>query len=548
MTITDSESVTARDVLKSPPLASLLMERSFMSSGGAIRYRGRSTRPQRKQPHHNYLGTIRAAVRRFWVVIPFLLLVAGQGIVFFTLSGPISMPDYSLHDGGAWSLATGQWQAPVNDVTDPDGDIKHVQRLSGPANLFCDSNGTRNELVTDLIYSLATNNGKDPERGEQHSALDRHSAMCTFDGRANQYLPLLYVPQAIGMRLAMHDSQWTSWTLLQSSRAASLVCYALVGALAVFLTGAGKWTMTMVLASPVPVFCAAAGMADANVIVYCALYVAIFLRLSRAGQQFGWKQTLLIALLTIPLPWLKTVYTTIALLYLTLPARIWTWNKKLAAIGIFALVAVPIQFWSAPRQLLWTLPGTNIAANREWMLSHPGRLLIMLLINVVFLLTVSIWRNWRQWMGWLLPILVITAAEIVPWKAVRSRFNESAAGKSMSRNALMSAEEASSKVAGDDITGASCVAAARIDGSQYHQPNDADGKYASNIAIGTACVAAGLSLMFLFLSLALTWTPDLAQSNGIIVLAGFQERYLWPLLPMLTLAATKRHQSITSQD
>lgn len=543
MTITANENVTTRDMLKSLPLMSLLMERSFMSRG-----RGRSTRPQRKQPHHSCLGTIRAAIRRFWVVVPFLLLVAGQGMVFFTLSGPISMPDYPLHDGGAWSLATGQWQVPVNDVTDSDGNIKHVQRLSGPANLFCDSNGTRNELVTDLIYSLATNNGKDPERGEQHSALDRHSAMCTFDGRANQYLPLLYVPQAIGMRLAMHDSQWTSWTLLQSSRAASLVCYALVGALAVFLTGAGKWTMTMVLASPVPVFCAAAGMADANVIVYCALYVAIFLRLSREGKQFGWKQTLLIALVTIPLLWLKTVYATIALLYLTLPARIWSWNKKLAAIGIFALVAVPVQLWFVPRQLLWTSPGTNIAANREWMLSHPGRLLIMLLINVVFLLTVSIWRYWRQWMGWLLPIIVITAAEIVPWKAVQSRFNESVAGKSMPRKALMSAEEASGKVAGDDITGASCVAAARIDGSQYHQPNDADGKYASNIAIGTACVAAGLSLMFLFLSLALTWTPDLAQSNGIIVLAGFQERYIWPLLPMLTLVATKRHQSITSQD
>lgn len=548
MAITESESVTARDVLKSPPLVSLLMERSFMSSGGVIRYRGRSTRPQRKQPHHNCSGTIRATIRRFWVVIPFLLLVAGQGMVFFTLSGPISMPDYPLHDGGAWSLATGQWQAPVNDVTDSDGNIKHVQRLSGPANLFCDSNGTRNELVTDLIYSLATNNGKDPGWGEQHSALDRHSAMCTFDGRANQYLPLLYVPQAIGMRLAMHDSQWTSWTLLQSSRAASLVCYALVGALAVFLIGAGKWTMTMVLASPVPVFCAAAGMVDANVIVYCALYVAIFLRLSRVGKQFGWKQTLLIALLTIPLPWLKTVYTTIALLYLTLPARIWTWNKKLAAIGIFALVAVPIQLWSAPRQLLWTFPGTNIAANREWMLSHPGRLLIMLLINVVFLLTVSIWRNWRQWMGWLLPILVITTAEIVPWKAVQSRLNESVAGKSMPRKALMSAEEASGKVAGDDIAGASCVAAARIDGSQYHLHHDADGKYASNIAIGTACVAAGLSLMFLFLSLALTWTPDLAQSSGIILLAGFQERYIWPLLPMLALATTKRHQSIIAKD
>ena len=118
----------------------------------------------------------------------------------------------------------------------------------------------------------------------------------------------------------------------------------------------------------------------------------------------------------------------------------------------------------------------------------------------------------------------------------------------MPRKALMSAEEASSKVAGDDIAGASCVSAARIDGSQYHLHHNADCRNASNIAIGTACIASGLSLIFLFLSLALTWTPDLAQSNGIIVLAGFQERYIWPLLPMLTLAATKRYQSITSKD
>lgn len=56
MAITEGESFTARNVLKSPPLTSLLMERSFMSSGGAIRYRGRSTRQQHKQPHHNYFG------------------------------------------------------------------------------------------------------------------------------------------------------------------------------------------------------------------------------------------------------------------------------------------------------------------------------------------------------------------------------------------------------------------------------------------------------------------------------------------------------------
>lgn len=47
-------------------------------------------------------------------------------------------------------------------------------------------------------------------------------------------------------------------------------------------------------------------------------------------------------------------------------------------------------------------------------------------------------------------------------------------------------------------------------------------------AVATACTAA-------FLSLALTWTPGLDMRGWHTILPGFQERYLWPLLPLLAI-------------
>lgn len=180
--------------------------------------------------------------------------------------GPLSMPDAPLHVGGAWAVASGQVFNPVQ------GD-KHEQMLEGPSNLFKEPNGLRNDTVSGLLTNvirMMDNNGGDTALTAQRKALDRPSHMARFTGHANQYMPIVFLPQAVGMKIAMSDSNWTSWTLLQASRVFTLVCYIGVGALAVLLAGAGMWIMATVLASPIPVFCAAAGMGDANVIAYCA--------------------------------------------------------------------------------------------------------------------------------------------------------------------------------------------------------------------------------------------------------------------------------------
>lgn len=60
-------------------------------------------------------------------------------------------------------------------------------------------------------------------------------------------------------------------------------------------------------------------------------------------------------------------------------------------------------------------------------------------------------------------------------------------------------------------------------------------RYTDKRTVVTACAAASLSLALIFLSLALTWTPGLDIRGWHIILPGFQERYLWPLLPLLAI-------------
>lgn len=404
-------------------------------------------------------------LQRIPAVILFLLFTTVQGVWMLGACGPLSMPDAPLHVGGAWAVASGQVFNPVQ------GD-KHEQMLEGPSNLFKEPNGLRNDTVSGLLTNvirMMDNNGGDTALTAQRKALDRPSHMARFTGHANQYMPIVFLPQAVGMKIAMSDSNWTSWTLLQASRVFTLVCYIGVGALAVLLAGAGMWIMATVLASPIPVFCAAAGMGDANVIAYCALYVAIFLALRRTGRTFGWGQTLLIAALTIPLPGLKTVYATLALLYLTLPVRVWPWRQRVAAVGLFSIVAVPAHLWFAEHQLYWIAPGVDMTANHTWILAHPLHTLMMLAANILFLMLVVVWR---EWFAWLLP--PIAAAFVTR-------------------------------------------------------------RYTDKRTVVTACAAASLSLALIFLSLALTWTPGLDIRGWHIILPGFQERYLWPLLPLLAI-------------
>lgn len=158
-------------------------------------------------------------LQRIPAVILFLLFTTVQGVWMLGACGPLSMPDAPLHVGGAWAVASGQVFNPVQ------GD-KHEQMLEGPSNLFKEPNGLRNDTVSGLLTNvirMMDNNGGDTALTAQRKALDRPSHMARFTGHANQYMPIVFLPQAVGMKIAMSDSNWTSWTLLQASRVFTLV-------------------------------------------------------------------------------------------------------------------------------------------------------------------------------------------------------------------------------------------------------------------------------------------------------------------------------------
>ena len=65
-------------------------------------------------------------------------------------------------------------------------------------------------------------------------------------------------------------------------------------------------------------------------------------------------------------------------------------NYNYSAVGLFAVMAVPMQLWFAERQLYWIASGTDMAANRAWIFAHPLHTLMMLFVNIVFLVFVVV--------------------------------------------------------------------------------------------------------------------------------------------------------------
>ena len=444
--------------------------------------------------------------RLFGPIVLLVLLTVIQGSYYLSAFGPLTVPDAGMHIGGSWSLATGQWAGATVESRDNDGNVKHPLRFTAPRNIFCQSNGMRGgTVITDL---LAKGTGSalpsDEALQEQTNVLRRASGDCQVTDRANQYSPIVYIPQALGMSLAQHMPGWDSWTLLKASRIATLTVYLIVGLAALVLSGRGAWCMAMVLGSPVAVFCAAAGMADANVIAYCALYVAVAMALRRRGTSMGWPLTILVAVMTLLLLPMKTVYLPLALLFLILPERVWPWKRKTAAVMMFALMAAIYLATTSGRRFYTTSSGVNMDANASWMLSHPIRTALMLARNTTGVLTMNVTHDW---LIWLLPILVV-------FVMLRQRGRDS-------RMASMSLTEPWRISSTPPLS--------------MRQPNPAIDM--------AACVIVFLSMMLVCLTLALTWAPGLADTAARTVLSGFQERYLWPLLPLTAVCAANTGDS-----
>lgn len=124
--------------------------------------------------------------------------------MFIVQVGPLTIPDPDMHPLSTYALATGQSLNPVAKGKDAHGNTVKQQSIEGDSRLLTIP-GSANVLIVESI-SRATQG--DSSRETQQSADDvMADHIVVPDGtrtnRSNAYFPLDYLPQAIGLKIAM---------------------------------------------------------------------------------------------------------------------------------------------------------------------------------------------------------------------------------------------------------------------------------------------------------------------------------------------------------
>ena len=317
-----------------------------------------------------------------YAVILFLIISIFEGGFFLTNVGALTLPDGDMHANASYGMATGQIMNRPEDLTDPFGNPVKRQYISGDSR-YLHNKGMHNALVADLISDpFAT----DPHIAKQRKADQQPSTQVTlpdqrFPARANQYFPLVYLPQGIGMWIGLHTglSPYNVW---QCGRIANFAFYLLLFGLAIVLIPKGKYFMA-VLGSLYPtIFMASSLMSDAVFISICACFIAYFFALSTREKPITRGQLGILMLLTICLFLFKTVYVALALLVLALPKTLLTTKRKCIFTGVSAVVALLIYgLWSSNYQNVPAI--ASIANNTHFMFRHPVRVLYTISWNLL---------------------------------------------------------------------------------------------------------------------------------------------------------------------
>ena len=204
----------------------------------------------------------------------FLVLFALQACMFIVQVGPLTIPDPDMHPLSTYALATGQSLNPVAKGKDAHGNTVKQQSIEGDSRLLTIP-GFANVLIVESI-SRATQG--DSSRETQQSADDvmaDHIVVPdgTHTNRSNAYFPLDYLPQAIGLKIAMlvNLPPYAQW---QAARISNSILYAIMGCFAIALLPRWKSLMALLLVIPPVAFVASSLMIDGMIVALSACMVA----------------------------------------------------------------------------------------------------------------------------------------------------------------------------------------------------------------------------------------------------------------------------------
>ncbi|MBT1172704.1 DUF2142 domain-containing protein [Bifidobacterium sp. MA2] len=423
----------------------------------------------------------RFAVHNLAPVLVFLVLAMLQGTYYMHAVGPLTMPDPDLHATTSYAVATGQVFNPTVTKTDEHGNPVKVQPLVGDSR-YLENENFRNVLVSSLL--------DEPFTKDKHDALQQGANRETprtvtipnahMRNRSNQYVPIAYLPQGIGLAIGMHTghSPYDSW---QMGRQANLVMFLMLFSLAIMLAPRGKFLLVLIGVIPQTAFISSSLMADASYIGISACFVALVLRFADRGSRLSLIEFAGLTASAVLLFSCKGVYAAEALLALALPAAVLSWRRK----GVFAalvavLAAVPYLVWHA--RFGGMLARVNVGDNIAFMTRYPIRVLKIILWNICQL------------------------PQTIP-----------------------------------DLPGVGALAVAAVVGGwilatanagRTNPPDDLAGWWRSYRYAAIAVIVAVAVLTAIYASLMATWMdmPDLPLTGEV---EGFQGRYLLPLAPLL---------------
>lgn len=406
--------------------------------------------------------------------------------MFIVQVGPLTIPDPDMHPLSTYALATGQSLNPVAKGKDAHGNTVKQQSIEGDSRLLTIP-GSANVLIVESI-SRATQG--DSSRETQQSADDVMAdhivvpdGTCT--NRSNAYFPLDYLPQAIGLKIAMlvNLPPYAQW---QAARISNSILYAIMGCFAIALLPRWKSLMALLLVIPPVAFVASSLMIDGMIVALSACMVAAIAAIAGNKHVISLPCTVALGVLAWALACEKLSYALVAGAALFLPSAVMTVRRKVEFVGVAAvLMGVLYLPWSV--LFSSSLAQVNVSHNMSVALSHPILTIGKIVRSMIFLGTYHLTQ---------LPVwyTVMSVVLVLVWLAA-------------------------------------LVYTVKTTGAVRMAPSAGVGKYRFLIL---ALVIAAAEIAAFVLFVGMTWN-DLESMSRFGVFQGIQGRYVLPVLPVFLL-------------
>ena len=391
-----------------------------------------------------------------------------------------------MHPLSTYALATGQSLNPVAKGKDAHGNTVKQQSIEGDSRLLTIP-GSANVLIVESI-SRATQG--DSSRETQQSADDVMAdhivvpdGTCT--NRSNAYFPLDYLPQAIGLKIAMlvNLPPYAQW---QAARISNSILYAIMGCFAIALLPRWKSLMALLLVIPPVAFVASSLMIDGMIVALSACMVAAIAAIAGNKHVISLPCTVALGVLAWALACEKLSYAFVAGAALFLPSAVMTVRRKVEFVGVAAvLMGVLYLPWSV--LFSSSLAQVNVSHSMSVALSHPILTIGKIVRSMIFLGTYHLTQ---------LPVwyTVMSVVLVLVWLAA-------------------------------------LVYTVKTTGAVRMAPSAGVGKYRFLIL---ALVIAAAEIAAFVLFVGMTWN-DLESMSRFGVFQGIQGRYVLPVLPVFLL-------------